>query len=399
MDKETKNISNEMSALLYNFWVIKDDNPELYYQLKNNQNLIKDFVVKNLGSNFIIHDRFIKLEKLPTIPKANTGIPNFTSVLDYVMLSIFLTFLEDKTRGDKFILSDLIDYIKNTAITLELDHVPDWNLAYHRRSLVNVINFLLKIGAIKLKDEDKVSFADSKEADALYETTGISNYVMRLFDNDIHDVYKPSDFLKNEFLTQSEDKGDVRRYKVFRNILYTPSVFMKELSPSEIDYIKKNRFYIKHEIDDKLDLSTEITHNMAFIYEDENNNNKDNFPNNKKISEIVLMINDILLNDIKTGKITLDEYEVASIDASYLLRIIKDIKELKKPYLSKQYQNLGTDKFYDEITTYMQDYNFIRKDGDTILIYPSIGRMIGITKEIKPTKDKQIELFGGKNEE
>ena len=85
-------IKKEIEALLYNFWITKDDNQELYYKIKANQNKIKDFVIKNLGSNLIIHDRFIKLEKVPTIPKKNTGIESFTSTLDYVILMIILIF-------------------------------------------------------------------------------------------------------------------------------------------------------------------------------------------------------------------------------------------------------------------------------------------------------------------
>ena len=66
---------------------------------------------------------------------------------------------------------------------------------------------------------------------------------------------------------------------------------MVDLDSSEIDYIKKNRNYIKNELDQKVNLDVEITHNMALAYENEDSNYKDNFPNNKKITEIVLMVN------------------------------------------------------------------------------------------------------------
>ena len=56
-----ENINEEMSQLLYHFWIVKEDNPDQYYQIKYNQNKIREFVTKNLGSNLIIHNRFIKL--------------------------------------------------------------------------------------------------------------------------------------------------------------------------------------------------------------------------------------------------------------------------------------------------------------------------------------------------
>lgn len=391
-------INKEMKELLYNFWIVKDENPDMYYQIKYNQNKIKDFVAKNLGSNLIIHDRFIKLEKIPSIIKHNSGIVGFNGVLDYVILALFLMYLEDKTRGDRFILTELIDYIKNTSITLELDHIPDWNKLQDRRSLINVIKFLLEISVIKVKDETKISFAESKDAEALYEVSGISNYVMRLFDTEINNINTPEDFIRNEFSTQDEGKGDVRRYRNFRNILYTPSVSSKDLTATDLDYIKKNRQYIKNEISKKLDMEVEITHNMAILFDDANSIEKDNFPNAKKITEIVLMINAKILEDISKGKLLLDNHEVVTVKESYLETLITDIRKEKKPYISKTYLDLTKEKFYEAVLEYMEKYNIVSKENDNITIYPVISRMIGKTLEVKDNTQKQISLFGGNNE-
>lgn len=390
-------INKEMKALLYNFWVVKEEDPDMYYQIKYNQNKIKDFVAKNLGSNLIIHDRFIKLEKIPTILKYNSGIDGFTGVLDYVILTLFLMYLEDKTKSDKFVLSELIEYIKNTSITLELDHVPDWNNTQDRKSLINVIKFLIDINVIKVKDETKVSFIESKDAQALYEVTGISNYVMRLFDTQINDIVKPEEFIKNEFLTQDEARGDVRRYRNFRNILYTPMLSSKDMTISDLDYIKKNRNYIKNEISKSLDMEVEITHNMAILYDDPSSIEKDNFPNNKKITEIVLMVNTKILEDLKSGKLILDEYETIRVKENYLETIIYDIRDKKKPYIGKTNLDLTKEKFYDIVSGYMEKYNMITRENDDVTIYPVIGRMIGKTLEVND-EEKQISLFGGSDE-
>lgn len=376
--------------LLYNFWVVKDDNPEMYYKIKYNQSKIKDFVSKNLGSNLIFHNQFIKLEKVPSYIQEKKCI-DFNSVFDYVFLSLFLLFLEDKARGDIFILSDLIEYIKNTSITLELDHVPDWNKTGHRKSLINVINFLIDLSVIKVKDEEKVSFIENKNSEALYEVTGISNYVMRMFDDEVRNSNSAEDFIGLEFINQDNDKGDVRRFKVFRDILYLPSSSMMDLSSSEIDYIKKNRNYIKGEILKKLDMEVEITNNMVMLYDDSSSLIKDNFPNMKKITEIVLMINNEIYKDIINNKITKNNEEVCIVDKSYLELIVKKIKNEKIPYIGKTYEKLTFDRFYQEVTDYMCMYNFIKFQDDLVYIYPSCGHMIGITKEV--SKHEQMEVF------
>ena len=392
------NIEAEMRALLYNFWITKDSNKELYYQIKNKQNMIKDFVSKNLGSNLIIHDRFIKLEKIPTIIKANSGLSNFTSVLEYVILSIMLLFLEDKTRGDYFVLSNLIEYVKNTAVALELNHVPDWNKVQDRRCLSNVITFLEDLQIIKIKDYSKISFIESRDAEVLYESLGVSNYLMRMFDDNINELKEPDDFIKNEFAIQNMDKGDIRRYKVFRNILYTPAVFSQDLSTSELDYIKKNRNYIKSEIDKNLDMEVEITHNMALLCDSEDSNEKDNFPNNKKLTEIVLMINDRLLQEINSGNIIINQYEVAIIKEDYFVGIIMDIRKSKSSYIGKTMMRENDRRFYDMVLEYMKKYNIVEKRNDEIMIYPTVARIVGKTKNIESDRVEQISLFGGSDE-
>ena len=387
-----------MKALLYNFWITKDENQELYYQLKHNQNNIKDFVAKNLGSNLIIHDRFIKLEKVPTILKTGSKIGDFTSVLEYVMLMILLMFLEDKTRGDKFILSDLIDYVKNTAITLELDHVPDWNNAQDRRKLLNVIHFLVELSVMKVKDEEKTSFADNQNAEALYETMGLSNYVMRIFDYDINHLTTPEEFVRSEFASQEEEKGDVRRYRVFRNILYTPAIFSRDILSSDLDYIKKNRLYIRNEMNKKCNMDVEITHNMAILLDDVSSNEKDNFPNNKKVTDVALMVNARILEDIRKEKLILDRFETITISESYLEGVIKEIRKEKEPYLGKTYSNYTDEKFYKEVLEYMEKYNIVEKKEEEITIYPTVSRLIGKTYEVTKDTVEQTSLFGGYDE-
>ena len=146
------NIVDNFRDLLYNFWIVKDSNEEIYYKIKYNQNKIKDFVSKNLGSNLIIHNRFIKLEKIPSYLVASEGINTFNNVEDYIFLALILLYLEDKARGDLFVLTDLIDYVKNTSITLELNHIPDWSLKKDRKGIDAAINFLVNLSAIKVKD-------------------------------------------------------------------------------------------------------------------------------------------------------------------------------------------------------------------------------------------------------
>ena len=321
----SETINECMQLLLNNFWILKEDDLDNYYKIKRNQHLLRDYINKTLGSRLIIHDRFIKLEKVPAQALESIGLPNFILQTDYIYLCLILLFLEDKTRETYFMLSDLIDYVKNTAVALELNNVPNWTLTKERKSLKRAVNFLEKIKVIKLKDASKDDFSDNENAEALYISTGLSNYVMRMFNNEIFDIKQEEDFIKDEWTYQNDEKGDIRKYKIYRNLIYTPCIYMNDISKSEIDYLKQLRHHISNELSN-LNYELELTKNMALVFENENALTKDSFPNNKRISAIVLIVLTKLYELIKENKIILNEYEIGKISYEDLYNIIIGIK-------------------------------------------------------------------------
>lgn len=384
-----ENLSRYLEILLNNFWILKDDNLDLYYELKRNQEEIRNYVTKNMGSKLIIHERFIKLEKIPPKASSNMGIESFKRPSDYTYLCIVLLYLEDKTRGNYFMLSSLIEYVKTTSTALELNHLPDWTLASDRRSLKRAIDFLISLGAIKLKDENKINFNENENAEALYEATGLSNYVMRMFTNEIFNYEDESDFIKDEWQNQSEEKGDIRKYKVYRGLVFTPCLLGQYLSESEQDYIKKLRGYMREDLMNNLGLELEVTRNMAFVYEYEISINKDFFPNTKKITDVILILNKMLLDLIEDESIKLNEYEIGRISEETLRELIKDVKINKVIYLSKQLKDLSDENFFLTVSEAMEKYNFLKKVSNYYEIYPTIKRFTAKLSE----KNEELTLF------
>lgn len=391
------NLSKEIDLLLNNFWITKEENKEDYYLLKRKQPELRKFISKNLGCKLIVHDRFIKLEKQTTIPSKDQGIEEFSSTMDYVLLFIFLLYLEDKPKGEKFILSQLIEYVKTTAITLELSNIPNWTYASDRKSLIRVIKYLVSHNVIIIKDEDKISFQDDEQADALYEVSGISNYLVPAFDYDIHSLKTPEDFIEMEWKNQDTEHGDIRRYKVYRNLLFLPAIHRENITDSEDEYLRKMHKTIEKELQDNCDLYTEITKNMAFVYADENTIQKEYFPNTKRITDIILLINKALAEYIEENKIEKTKEENFIISKEILKEILLTTRKEKESYFSKAYLDLPGDKYIKEIITTMENFHFIKenKETNTYTIYPLIYRFVGKIKEKEERKLTQIEIFGG----
>ena len=390
----SETINECMQLLLNNFWILKEDDLDNYYKIKRNQHLLRDYINKTLGSRLIIHDRFIKLEKVPAQALESIGLPNFILQTDYIYLCLILLFLEDKTRETYFMLSDLIDYVKNTAVALELNNVPNWTLTKERKSLKRAVNFLEKIKVIKLKDASKDDFSDNENAEALYISTGLSNYVMRMFNNEIFDIKQEEDFIKDEWTYQNDEKGDIRKYKIYRNLIYTPCIYMNDISKSEIDYLKQLRHHISNELSN-LNYELELTKNMALAFENENALTKDSFPNNKRISAIVLIVLTKLYELIKENKIILNEYEIGKISYEDLYNIIIGIKNKYNIYLSKTLKDLTDSAFFDNIIDILETYTFIRNVDNYYEILPAIRIF---NSKLIENNNKQLDIWGDNND-
>lgn len=390
----SETINECMQLLLNNFWILKEDDLDNYYKIKRNQHLLRDYINKTLGSRLIIHDRFIKLEKIPAQALESIGLPNFILQTDYIYLCLILLFLEDKTRETYFMLSDLIDYVKNTAVALELNNIPNWTLTKERKSLKRAVNFLEKIKVIKLKDASKDDFSDNENAEALYISTGLSNYVMRMFNNEIFDIKQEEDFIRDEWTYQNDEKGDIRKYKIYRNLIYTPCIYMNDISKSEIDYLKQLRHHISNELSN-LNYELELTKNMALVFENENALTKDSFPNNKRISAIVLIVLTKLYELIKENKIILNEYEIGKISYEDLYNIIIGIKNKYNIYLSKTLKDLTDSAFFDNIIDILETYTFIRNVDNYYEILPAIRIF---SSKLIENKNKQLDIWGDNND-
>lgn len=319
------------------------------------------------------------------------GISGFTDTLEYTILFIILLFLEDKPKLEQFILSNLIDFISNTTTTLELNTVPNWNILHHRKCLVNVINHLKELNIIKVVEEANL-FTEDAKAEALYETTGLSNYYVRAFKNNIMEFQSINDYVNDEFTNQNENLGDVRRYKVYRHLIYSLVSYTDDLTEFEIDYLRKFRGNIYNELSKYTLSELELTKNMAVLMYDEETREKFDFPNNKAISDIVLLVNNSILNMVNNNELTLNTDESIIISKEQLHRIIEDTKSEYVVFFSKFYKDMALDMFIKEVISYLKEYDFIRYDDSGYKVYPMVSKLVGY---ISKDNIEQLNLFGG----
>lgn len=363
----------ELKKLLENYFILKKQDKELYYAIKDSIKNYKNFITEKLGYDIMIRNDFIKLEKLPGTAEKWMGIEDFSDKNEYVFLMLLLMFLEDKDKEEQFLLSHIVDFISSNSVNGTID----WTEYKTRRQLVNVIKFAIKLNLFVVDEEEDTDFAQNEESEALYENTGISKYFIRNFSIDIMKCsnYKDlEDYDKN--LIDSE-RGFMRRNRVYRRLLLSPIVYNQGAEDEDYDYIKKFRGRIEDDFKRYLNWSFHVHRNGALIVPEENENIKNSFPSALGISDVVLHLNKTLSQYIREGKLKREVSDIVVINEEEFMDILKAVKVLKGHGWVKEYRECSMDKLYCDVINYMESYSMLDKRNDKIYIYSLVAKIVG----------------------
>ena len=138
----------ELEVLLNKRWVLKAQEKELYYKVRDSLGEIRHFASDKLGCQVIENSLLVKLEKIPAVPESFMGVEVFTSKEEYGFLCVLLMFLEDKDAEDQFILSQLTEYIAGNMP----GETVDWTVYTNRRRLIKVLRYAQSQGLLKVTD-------------------------------------------------------------------------------------------------------------------------------------------------------------------------------------------------------------------------------------------------------
>ena len=311
--------------LLENYLILKERDKELYYDIKDNIDKYKSFIYDNLAYDIIIKDDFIKLEKIPGIPEEWMGIKEFTEIKEYIFFILLITFLEDKNKEEQFILSSITEYIEHNYP----DEKIEWTIFKNRKSLIKVMKFAIDIGIIKKNDGSEEEFSKSETGDVLYESTGLSRYIVRRFSKDIEDSESYEDLLSDEFSGISKDLGTVRKNRVFRRLLLSPVVYNDENDNGDYDYIKSKRSFITSTFEENLGWDIHVHKNGALAVLENSNEVKDFFPNKNGESSAVLFINNEVRSKSKSGNFKKEDNETVIIKNSDFDEFIIEVRKFQ----------------------------------------------------------------------
>ena len=133
-----------LEVLLNRRWVLKAQDKELYYKIRDEIGEIRKFAADKMGCLITENSILVKMEKIPVVPECFMGIREFGSREEYAMLCILLMFLEDRDAQEQFILSQLTEYV---AANMPGEAI-DWTLYTNRRRMIRVLRYAVAQGLL-----------------------------------------------------------------------------------------------------------------------------------------------------------------------------------------------------------------------------------------------------------
>lgn len=376
----------ELKMLLKNYIILRTEQQDDYYRIKDKYKEFKSFITDNLGYSLIIRSDFIRLEKIPGKAERFMGISEFENTIEYVMLMLMLIFLEDKGKEEQFLLSHITEGLSSNDIDVKFE----WTEYSTRRSLIKVLKFMIKNNIIKTTDGNEDDFALDESKEVLFESTGVSKYLVNNFNDDILDFKSSKELFVEKSLDSDIDKGAIRKNRVYRKLLLSPIVYRDE-SLEDYEYIKNYRKYIEENFSKYLGWNLHIHKNGAMLVLGEREAGFSLFPNTKGISDVILFVLNEIRNKVKNEDIKINEEDIAILNKSDFEEILLRVKLNKSNGFSKEFREMSDKKYIYEIEKEMESFKFISKEKEFIKILPLCGKVIG---EYPADYD-----FGGKNEE
>lgn len=365
----------ELEILLDRRWVLKSEDKELYYKIRDSIGEIRRFATEKMGCQVIENALLVKLEKIPAVPESCMGIRDFTSKEEYAFLCILLMFLEDKDGEEQFILSQLTEYIEANMP----GQTVDWTLFSVRRKLVKVLRYAVSQGILKITDGSDDVFMDEQSGEVLYENTGASRYFMRSFSKDIMDYTKPEDFQESDWFEMDEDRGIARRHRVYKRLLFSMGMYRAAGGEEDFEYLKYYGRRLCDDLEQNFPCQLHIHKGGAFLVLGQECHMGLSFPGNNVLSDIMLLCCTKVRENVEKKRWKIRKDETVFVEITEFEQMLKKVKKEFGSGFTKKYREMPDGEFIREIISELEYWTLIeRKETEQgILIHALAGKVAG----------------------
>ncbi|KGA95875.1 hypothetical protein AJ85_18065 [Alkalihalobacillus alcalophilus ATCC 27647 = CGMCC 1.3604] len=365
--------------LFERFWVLRENDEKLFYQIKDNEHELKRFFRDTFRYRLVSNHEMIKLEKIPVKPLSWMGekyinsVPVFKSAKDFAFFFRILAFLEGKSVDQQFTLKNICDAI--SAFSQE-QVVWKEGIGYQNRlSLVRLLKYMVKMSLIKVIDQEIEDFTGNDNHDVLLERTPHSSYFMRMFPQEEVENWKGlRDFLR--YMERENQEIADRKHRYYRRLFLEPVVYHNELSEEERDYIKKFYVGVENTIYRYTDLTYERYKSSSLVVKTDYVKGEKIYPADNMITKIaILMGNYLYTRPLAFPKNERNEIELMGEEIATVLSNLR--KEYKGSW-TKKMKDYKLEELQKEVMSELVMWGFLEEKSENIyVIKEGIFRFVG----------------------
>lgn len=374
-------------ALLSRPWLTKQEHPDEFILIKDHYEYLRDWFHEHAGYSLLVTRWFAKLDKVPGVFRSWMGIDSFHQPRDYALFTYGLWYLEAKSDGEQFLLTEMVEAIRNHLLGSNFD--VDWTLYAHRLSMVRALKKLRSLGVLSSIEGEETGWArDGANANVLYEASPLARYVLRRFPKELM-AYGEIDELYEVEQTATVSTSDemiynadvrFRRHKVFRRLLMEPVVYDFEWTDEERRYTQTQRSWIMSQMDEMVGFEGRRFREGLYFYWPELLAEMDLFPTQSAASDVTMQFAAKLREMLTTDpdRYPRDEYGCFHLTRGEFEGILLAIRETSEEYWTKDHREKLTTQLADDILTHMAEWNLVSPDDSGgILLLPGLSRYCG----------------------
>lgn len=328
-----------IQALLNRPWIAKEEDPELYYSIKDQYPELRDWFMEQAGFSLLLTRSVAKLDKAPVVAHPWMGFPEFREPMDYVLFTYGLWYLEGKSELDQFLLTQMVEEIREQMAGQDMP--VDWKIYTHRLSMVRALKKLKALNALKTVDGDEADWAQDENKNVLYESTPYSRLVLRRFPQELH-AYRTMEELGDTILYPDTPEGTMmcRRHRVYRRFLLEPVVLDRSWNEEDLYYVITQRRSLIEQMSRMLGFEGRRYREGLLFFHPEPTGEAELFPTLSAVSDLVLLIGGELrrlLEDPETGP-QVENDGTIRLSRNEMEHLLHRLRERHKAYWSKDHR-------------------------------------------------------------
>ncbi|TBL70896.1 TIGR02678 family protein [Paenibacillus thalictri] len=344
-------------ALLNRHWVTKEEDPDLFYAIRDQYTELRDWFAEFTGFSLILTRTIAKLDKAPVVAASWMGFSEFREPRDYALFAYSLWFLESKTELDQFVLTEIVEQVSEQLVTSGL--AMDWENYQHRLSMVRALKKLRQLGVLRHIDGEESDWAhDSRSKNVLYECSPSARYVLRFFPRELKAYERLEDFNEQVVYPATVD-GELRkrRHRIYRRLLLEPAVADREWSPDELYYVQTQRRTLMDQMQFMFGMEGSRYREGLFFFHPELSGECSLFPTPSGISDLVLLFAGELRKRLGSRDWYVSEQGTVELTQTDVEGMLYLLKQKYGEYWGKEHREMSLGELANALTTHMQDWS------------------------------------------